>query len=185
MKKRKTAILFFAAMLLFACNNEPADQSATSETVDTPAETMDGDNAMKSDKIGGNAEGSMIAGGSAAEKKPSYYICYRNDDKADMMMSISFDEEGKAQAVKYKGQEESIPLFYQREVMEQGGANPTIETYYIEMLNGQKNGVYKLTHSGIWDYAEYTRGKDGKVFNFTIDHDSSVEGDSYTKKPCF
>lgn len=185
MKKGQNIILFFvASLMLFACNSEPTGQSAGSDTETVATDTAASGNTMTSDKIGDNAGSSMIAGGADSGKEPSFYICYRNDDNSDMVISISFDEEGKAQAVKYKGQSESIPLVYQRENIEQGGAYPTTETYYIEMANGQKNGVYKLTHAGIWDYVEYTRGKDGKVFKFTIDHEISVDGDSYTKEPC-
>jgi hypothetical protein len=49
------------------------------------------------------------------------------------------------------------------------------------MVDGKENGQYRITHSGIWDYVEYKRGTDGKIFNFTIDHNANP----YGKEPCF
>lgn len=70
-------------------------------------------------------------------------------------------------------------VFKKMEVIEAGSA--PYEEYYDEMYNGKINGKYKLTHSGNWDYAEYTRAKDGKVFDFTIEH----EVPQYESEPCF
>ena len=102
-----------------------------------------------------------------------------------MAIAISFDEMDKALSVKYKGQKESMLLTYLKEATQEGGAYPTIETYYSEMIEGKENGVYKLTHSGNWDYAEYTRKKDGKKYIFTIDHELTIVGDGYRTTPCF
>lgn len=115
----------------------------------------------------------------------AHYICYNNDKTPSMQIAISFNKEGRATAVKYKGQTEAMPLQYLKEAYLEGGAHPTIEEYYQEMYNGKKNGEYKLTHSGVWDYAEYTRAKDSKKFNFTINHDLSIENDGYRTTPCF
>jgi hypothetical protein len=115
-----------------------------------------------------------------AEAVEIYYICYNNDKKPSMAISIKHID-GKAREVKYKGQTESMKLVYKKEKYMEGGAHPTIEDYYDEMYNGKVNGTYKLTHSGVWDYAEYTRAKDGKVFNFTINHDVP----QYEGAPCF
>ncbi len=113
------------------------------------------------------------------------YICYKCDAKPSLEISIQFNAKEKATNVKYKGQSSSMALIYLREKYHEGGAHPTIDTYYKEMYKGKKTGMYKLTHSGIWDYVEYTRGKDGKKFNFTINHETSIDGGGYRTTPCF
>ncbi|MDN3595486.1 hypothetical protein [Zunongwangia endophytica] len=109
------------------------------------------------------------------------YICYTSDSNKNKRIWIEFAKNGKAQKVKYEGQKETIDLKYTEEEFQKGGAHPTIITYYDEIYQGEVNGTYKLTHSGVWDYVTYTRGKDGKEFNYTIDH----EKDPYGDKPCF
>lgn len=132
-----------------------------------------------------NTQPEGTSGKSGTAGVAANYICYNNDKTPSMQISISFDKEGRAIAVKYKGQTESMPLQYLKEKYLEGGAHPTIEEYYQEMYNGKKNGEYKLTHSGVWDYAEYTRAKDAKKFSFTINHDLSIENDGYRTTPCF
>lgn len=117
--------------------------------------------------------------------KPDYFICYRSDDNADLQLSIAFSEEGKALFAQYKGQTESLPLIFQKEHYQEGGAHPSITETYMEMHQGKENGTYELTHSGVWDYATYTRKRDGKVFQFTIDHELTVAGGSYRKTSCY
>jgi len=119
------------------------------------------------------------------DAEPHHFICYNGDANPAMAISISFDEEEKALKVKYKGQKEAMVLTFVKEDYLEGGAHPTIETYYSEMYKGKENGVYKLSHSGIWDYAEYTRSKDGKKFIFTIDHELTAANDGYRTTPCF
>lgn len=116
---------------------------------------------------------------------PDHYICYKNDDKPSMQISIAFDVESNALFVKYKGQKDSIPLQNIKEDFQDSGAYPTITQFYDEIYNGEKNGTYELTHSGNWDYATYRNLKSDKVYKFTIDHDMSVTGDSYRTTPCF
>ena len=110
-----------------------------------------------------------------------HYICYTNDKKKSQQIWISFDKKNEAIQIKYKGQTAAIPLVFEKEEMMNDGAHPTVIKFYNEIYNGQINGIYKLTHSGIWDYVEYTRGTDQKKFNFTIDHSQNP----YGKNPCF
>ncbi len=56
-----------------------------------------------------------------------------------------------------------------------------VEKWRTEFNNQKINGHYKTTHSGNRDYVEYKIGKDGKLFNFTIDH----ELNPYGKPACF
>jgi hypothetical protein len=116
----------------------------------------------------------------SADEGEGYYICYNNDKKPSMVISIKHVND-KATEVQYKGQTESMKLVFTKEIFMKGGSYPTIEKYYDEMYNGKVNGKYKLTHSGNWDYADYTRGKDGKIFKFIIDHEVS----QYRSEPCF
>ncbi len=110
-----------------------------------------------------------------------HFICYKNKKNPKMIIWISFTEKNKAIEVKYKGQKTSIPITFEKQETTEGGTHPTTTTFYKEIYEGNENGTYKLTHSGIWDYVEYTRGKDGKKFNFTIDHNANP----YGKEPCF
>lgn len=114
-------------------------------------------------------------------KVPDHYICFTNDKNTSRRIWVSFTKDNIAIEIKYEGQTEGIELKFTHEEYIEGGTHPTIINYYDEIYNGTINGRYKLTHSGIWDYLEYTRGRDSKTFNFTIDHNA----DPYGKTPCF
>ncbi|WP_417886740.1 hypothetical protein [Zunongwangia sp.] len=109
------------------------------------------------------------------------YICYTSDSNKSKRIWIEFDDKSRAKKIKYEGQNKTIALKFKKEEYSEGGAHPTITSYYDEIYNGKVNGKYKLIHSGVWDYVTYIRGKDGKVFKYTIDHDEDPYGD----KPCF
>jgi hypothetical protein len=112
----------------------------------------------------------------------SYYICYNEDNGSSLNLSIGFNNKGRALNVKYKGMNSSMDLIFIRVENENpGGPYPVLVKYYNEMYQEKVNGEYRLTHSGNWDYVEYTRGKDSRKFNFTIDHNSN----SYSYNPCF
>ena len=122
----------------------------------------------------------------SVDEKIEHYICYTNDNKKEMMIWVGFDSNSKALQIKYKGMAEPItliPAFFGEEKVfeENDGIIPMEEDWYLEFIDGKINGSYKLTHQGIWDYVEYTRWKDSKKFNFTIDHNSN----NYVKTPCF
>lgn len=160
--------------LLCACESTPTDQNKSTmaneqqPSISEQAET-------KSD------EATSTTNLNPPSKAIKHYICYTNDVNPAMKIWISFAEDGKAVQVKYIGQKTAINLVFDKEEYQEGGAHPTTIQYYDEMYNGQKNGSYKLTHSGVWDYVAYIRGKDSKPFNFTIDHDA----DPYGSEPCF
>jgi hypothetical protein len=113
-----------------------------------------------------------------------YFICFTCDEKTSLQISVCY-ENGKAVYVKYKGQDETIPLIFLREKIEKGSAD--LSTTYVEKYRGAVNGTYTITHSGNWDYVTYTRKKDNKKFNFTINHETSVneKDNSYRTTPCF
>jgi hypothetical protein len=113
---------------------------------------------------------------------PNYYICYKENNNENLQLWIGFDEKAKASKVKYKGMNLDMDLVFVKEVDEnEGGPYPVLAEYYNEIYEEKLNGVYKLTKSGNWYYAEYTRKSDSKVFNFTID----IEANNFNNRPCF
>lgn len=114
-------------------------------------------------------------------QKLDHYICFNNDEKISPRIWIGFNVKDYALQVKYEGQHEAMDLQFVKEEYIEGGAHPTLIKYYNEIVNGQINGSYKITHSGIWDYVLYERKRDGKAFNFTIDQNANP----YGKMPCF
>tara|TARA_B110000879_G_scaffold186796_1_gene248229 strand:+ start:154 stop:603 length:450 start_codon:yes stop_codon:yes gene_type:complete len=119
--------------------------------------------------------------------KVSYYICYNEDNGSSLNLSIGFNNKSRALSVKYKGMNSSMDLIFIRgENQNPRGPYPVLVEYYNEMYQEKVNGKYTLIHSGIWDYVEYTRGKDSKKFNFTIDHNTiDHNSNSYRSTPCF
>ena len=109
-----------------------------------------------------------------------HYICFNGDDNS-MVIWVSYSREEKALEVKYKGQDKAMQLVHTKGDSRFPGAYVVSDDYYKEMVDGKENGQYKITHSGIWDYVEYKRGTDGKIFRFTIDHNANP----YGKEPCF
>jgi predicted transcriptional regulator YdeE len=115
-------------------------------------------------------------------KLPNYYICYSENNNENLQLWIGFDEKAKATKVKYKGMNLDMDLVFVKEVDEnEGGPYPVLAEYYNEIYEEEVNGVYKLTKSGNWYYAEYKRKSDNKVFNFTID----IESNNFSDSPCF
>lgn len=114
---------------------------------------------------------------------PDHYICYNGDSNKNLQIMISFQNE-KALTVKYKSQKDSIKLEFENESYNNNTSAPTTISNYKEIIDNKVTGKYKLTHSGIWDYVAYTRNKDGKTFNFTINHET-LTGEGYSKSPCF
>ena len=165
--------------LLFACDPNRKETTNNKDQIDsTKEETIKKIPTQEKKKIESQQT-------EQPEIQAHHFICYISDANANLAISISFDENDNALKVKYKGQEEAMTLSLLKEDMSTEGAYPTNETHYSEIYKGKENGTYKLTHSGNWDYAEYTRSKDGKKFNFTIDHDLTIGNDGYRTSPCF
>lgn len=116
---------------------------------------------------------------------PDYYICFKEDKNKSPNVMIAFDKSGKAIYAKYEKQAGRIQIKFIRDELKNDGAYPTTISQYKEMVNNQRTGKYTITHSGNWDYLEYRRAKDGKIFNFTIDHNLSIDENGYRKTPCF
>ena len=131
-----------------------------------------------------NADGGLqkIENNTTTEIENTYsYVCFNEDSLSNLSLWLAF-EKGVAKKVKYKGMEEAMDLAFIKDTNTNvGGSYPVIEAMYHEIYGGKTNGTYLHTHSGNWDYVKYIRGKDGKVFNFTIDHDKNPHGDY----PCF
>jgi hypothetical protein len=124
----------------------------------------------------------IIPNEETVSKSLNYYICYNENNNENLQFWIGFDEKAKASKVKYKGMNLDMDLVFVKEVDEnEGGAYPVLVEYYNEIYEEEVNGVYKLTKSGNWYYAEYTRKSDNQQFNFTIDH----EANNFSDRPCF
>lgn len=176
MKSNSIYIVAFLSLLLFV-NCTEKEKKKTPEVPETETQ------ATSKDSI---AEVTTLEELEDAESKiPHHYICYTNDDKSSMELSIAFNSDSNALFVKYKGQEDSIPLENVKEDLQSDGAYPTITQFYDEILNGKKNGTYELTHSGNWDYATYRPLDGDKVFKFTIDLDATVVNGEYRETACF
>ena len=116
------------------------------------------------------------------ENLPNYFICYNENDNKDLKIWIGFDEKSNASKVKYKGMNLEMDLVFVKELNENpDGPYPVLVEYYNEIYQEKVNGIYKLTKSGNWYYAVYTRGSDNKQFSFTIDNESN----NFGKTPCF
>ena len=127
-------------------------------------------------------DSTIVEKNNASKKTETFeYVCFTNNDDKSKRIWVEFSKNGKANRIKYEGQNEPILLEHTKEDYVEGGVHPTIKNYYNEIYDGKINGQYILTHSGVWDYVKYIRGKDGKEFNYTIDHDA----DPYSSKPCF
>ena len=133
-------------------------------------------------EINAAEEKNRIPNEETVSKSPNYYICYKGNNNENLQLWIGFDEKAKAFKVKYKGMNLDMDLVFVKEINEnEGGPYPVLAEYYNEIYEEEVNGVYKLTKSGNWYYAEYTRKSDNKQFNFTIDNKSNNFSDS----PCF
>ncbi|OEK08651.1 hypothetical protein A8C32_04165 [Flavivirga aquatica] len=170
-------IIFASVLSLFSC------KEAQKNTTDfnKKEESISVNKTTASDTLEKKEPENSIGTDALKKDAVDHYICYKDDKKAERVIWISFTEKSRAIQVKYKGQNTAIDLVFVKEEFIKGGAHPTIITYYNEIHDGKLNGEYKLTHSGNWDYVKYIRGKDGKKFNFTIDHNSN----SYRKSSCF
>lgn len=160
MKKLYLAFVIFSTLI--SCNTKEKNTSQSIKDVNTTLETKTTKPEVKKRVI-------------------DHYICFKDNKKSSRIIWVSYDHKNIAISIKYKGQTQSIPLELTNEDYIKGGTHPTIIKHYDEIYNGLKNGSYSITHSGNWDYVKYTRAKDSKEFNFTIDHTANP----YGKTPCF
>lgn len=119
-----------------------------------------------------------IVAATSETQKADYYICFNNNNDAHQTIWVSYSSSGKSLQVKYKGDDKIINLkqHYCRHCEE----HPN-EYHYYEIVEKNITGIYNIIHSGNWDYVEYIRSENQKMFNFTIDHNANP----YGKTPCF
>lgn len=117
------------------------------------------------------------------ELAPSSYICFDADEEGygafDKVM-FALNENERAQYTQYEndGELRTIDLtFISKDIPEPGSPSYTL-TYDISIEKGLVFGRYVQTHSGIYDYLEFTNS-DGEVFNFT-----NIPDESYVSKSC-
>ena len=118
------------------------------------------------------------------------FACFENDKKPDLKISVYFDKNDKAKFVKYKGQNETIPLFYsKRETTNNDGGIPAVywAEIYTEKYRGKVTGTYTFTNAGTHGLdVTFKRKKDGKEFYFAIIEGSQDSDNStYSSQPCF
>lgn len=112
---------------------------------------------------------------------PAYFIHYFPDNKKGSDIMIACTSNGKGLYAKYKGQTRHLAMQFLKDESE--GKN-IIESY-DEVVKGKVNGTYKMTHSGNWDYLQYIYKESGKNYDFTINHDATIVGDTYRTTPSF
>lgn len=113
------------------------------------------------------------------------FRCFDCDNNIKIKISVEYLEDIPI-SLKYKGQSSSITLKkIEGSLKFQNGYSQFTESY-TEIVNGQTNGKYNFTHSGIYDYIEYIR-RDGEKFKFTINLDDSLnsEGNGFRTTSCY
>ena len=134
------------------------------------------------------------------------YVCFENDENPDLKISVCFDKNirgryfdkiMKAQSVKYKGQEESIPLFFQKRHVSENGGVPAFywADTYNETYQGKVTGTFTFTNTGTHGLdVNFRRKRDGKEFYFQLIESTQIEKaqneeheNDYNSKttPCF
>ena len=170
-------ILLLCTLALVSC--DPQKNNSSTEPTTPPSSNETQVAAPEGDAIDTKTE--------EIDNVAAYWICYNGDNDSPLKISINFNKGGRALKILYKGQTEAITLEFIDEIMENEGAYPVTKTRYAELYEGKINGTYLLTHSGNWDYVEYVRGIDQKLYSFTIDHKLAINGsgDGYRDTPCY
>ena len=93
---------------------------------------------------------------------------------------FALDKNERAQYIEYRnnGELRTVNLNFKSQDFPEPGF-PTYTLIYDALLqNGKPFGQYIQTHSGIYDYLEFTND-DGEVFNFT-----NIPDESYVSASC-
>jgi hypothetical protein len=118
------------------------------------------------------------------------FACFESDKNTNLKISVSFDKKEKATFVKYKGQKDSISLFYSKIIKSKNpGGIPAVywEEVYLEKINGKITGKYSFTNAGTYQLdVTYTRKRDKKEFYFKIIENTIGKDDQpFRESPCF
>jgi len=118
-------------------------------------------------------------------KAQNVYSCFQNDKNQNLKISVCFDKNDRAIYVKYKGNEETIPVFYsKKEVTPNNGGHPSAYVFitYIEKYREKVTGKYVFSNAGIGGLdVTYYRAKDNKEFYFSMIPGTARNQD----EPCF
>ncbi len=180
----KKFLVYGALILTVSCNQaNPKSENERDTTTNEKQQSSVDDEIEAEEAQVDSLQNKVISDSLTHKHEATHYICYNGDGNPTLTIWISFGEDGKALEVKYKGMDSSMTLVFKRESdnLNPNGPYPVYDTFYDEIVNGEVNGTYKLTHAGVWDYVEYVRGKDKKSFKFTVDH----QANPYGKTPCF
>lgn len=118
------------------------------------------------------------------------YVCFKNDKNPELQLSVTFNANRKAIAVKYMGQTGMMMLKYVSiKKSPNPGGHPAVywsETY-TEKYKGKTNGTYVFTNAGTHGLdVTYTRKKDGKEFYFMVNESlMNPNGETYREDACF
>jgi len=118
------------------------------------------------------------------------FACFENDNNPELKISVYFDKNNKAKYVKYKGQNETMSLYYtKRETMNNDGGHPSVywAEIYVEKYRDKITGTYTFTNAGTRGLdVTFKRKKDGKEFYFSIIEGSQDSDNStFNSRPCF
>lgn len=106
------------------------------------------------------------------------YICFSSDNGELDTIMFALDKNDQALWAQYDNREDVINL----EFITGDSPNPGFPTYTLTydalLSNGVKFGTFVQTHSGVYDYLEFTND-DGEVFTFT-----NISEKSYVSEMC-
>lgn len=108
---------------------------------------------------------------------PAYYLVFNENKKREKSILVAFRKDGKALFFEYEGGDRQYPLAF----MKDGMTGNSLVTNY--KAGGHRSFIH--THSGIWDYLELERVKDGKKLSYTLDLERSQADEGFLVLPPF
>lgn len=134
----------------------------------------------------------IILSTSAFPQNNKMYACFQNDENSNLQISICYNTKtDKYTYVKYKGQDETIPIFFSKKINTKNpdGGHPAYfwAITYTEKYRGKITGIYTFTNAGTHGLdVTYKRKRDGKEFYFfLIEGMQDIDNAQYKSTPCF
>jgi hypothetical protein len=115
------------------------------------------------------------------------YSCFQSDTNPDLKILVCHNSKYRITYVKYFGQHETIPVFFQKynTYQEEGATKNWWNEIYVEKYREKITGTYMVTNSGIGGLdITYTRKRDGKKFYFKLIETENGYS-KYLDSPCF
>jgi hypothetical protein len=113
------------------------------------------------------------------------FRCFECNKNVNLKISVEYVDDTPI-SLKYQDNSETILLQKIKGSLKKQNGESSFTESYNEIINGQTLGKYIFTHSGNYDYVQYT-GKDGEKYDFTVNLDDSINpnGDGYRITPCY